>query len=101
MSLGELILDQSLEQDKSFNEDQCGTCVACMEACPTQALNEYEINAGKCISYLSIEYRGPFTDDQEHLNEWIYGCDICQEVCPGMKSSQKYHGKGIPNVKKY
>jgi epoxyqueuosine reductase len=80
--LGELILDKSLEQDKSFNEDLCGTCVACIEACPTQALNEYEIDAGKCISYLSIEYRGSFTDDQDHLNEWIYGCDICQEVCP-------------------
>ena len=94
--LGELILDQSLEQDKPFNEDLCGTCVACIEACPTQALNEYEINAGKCISYLSIEYRGPFTDDQEHLNEWIYGCDICQEVCPwNEKFSKKTTEKGF------
>ena len=80
--LGELILDQDLKTDALFNDDLCGTCIACIEACPTQALNEYEIDARKCISYLTIEHRGPFTDDQEHLNEWIYGCDICQEVCP-------------------
>ena len=80
--LGELILDQDLKMDALFNDDLCGTCIACIEACPTQALNEYEIDARKCISYLTIEHRGPFTDDQEHLNEWIYGCDICQEVCP-------------------
>ena len=80
--LGELILDQDLKTDALFNDDLCGTCIACIEACPTQALNEYEIDARKCISYLTIEHRGSFTDDQEHLNEWIYGCDICQEVCP-------------------
>ena len=80
--LGELILDQDLKTDALFNDDLCGTCIACIEACPTQALTDYEIDARKCISYLTIEHRGPFTDDQEHINEWIYGCDICQEVCP-------------------
>ena len=80
--LGELILDKDLKTDDLFNDDLCGTCIACIEACPTQALNEYEIDARKCISYLTIEHRGPFMDDQDNLNEWIYGCDICQEVCP-------------------
>ena len=80
--LGELILDRDLETDDIFNSDLCGTCVACIEACPTQALNEYQIDARKCISYLSIEYRGAFTDDHEDLDGWIYGCDVCQEVCP-------------------
>ena len=80
--LGELILDQDLEYDNYFDEDLCGTCMACIEACPTQALDEYKINAGKCISYLTIEHRGSFSDDQEDLYGWIYGCDVCQEVCP-------------------
>ena len=56
--------------------------MACIEACPTQALNEYRIDAGKCISYLTIEHRGNFEDGQSELHDWIYGCDVCQEVCP-------------------
>ena len=80
--LGELILDVDLEQDSPFTEDLCGTCTACIDACPTHALDEYQINAGKCISYLTIEHRGSFPEDQKDLNGWIYGCDICQEVCP-------------------
>ena len=80
--LGELILDVDLEQDPPFTEDLCGTCTACIDACPTHALDEYQINAGKCISYLTIEHRGSFPEDQNDLNGWIYGCDICQEVCP-------------------
>lgn len=80
--LGELILDIDLKYDNSFDEDLCGTCMACIEACPTKALSEYKIDAGKCISYLTIEHRGDFEDDQSQLYDWIYGCDICQEVCP-------------------
>ena len=80
--LGELILDQDLEYDNYFDEDLCGTCMACIEACPTQALDEYKIDAGKCISYLTIEHRGSFSNDQGDLYGWIYGCDVCQEVCP-------------------
>ena len=91
--LGELILDQDLEYDKLFDEDLCGTCVACIEACPTQALNEYQIDARKCISYLSIEHRGPFKNDQEDLDGWIYGCDICQEVCPWNEKFSKQTDK--------
>jgi epoxyqueuosine reductase len=79
--LGELLLDIELEYDQSFREDLCGSCTACIDACPTQALDEYTINSRKCISYQSIEYRGDFSEN-ENLNGWIYGCDICQEVCP-------------------
>tara|TARA_B100000214_G_C23943780_1_gene617010 strand:+ start:710 stop:1633 length:924 start_codon:yes stop_codon:yes gene_type:complete len=79
--LGELILDIALEYDQPFNEDLCGSCIACIDACPTQALNQYSIDAGKCISYMTIEYRGDFKS-KEDLDGWIYGCDICQEVCP-------------------
>ena len=80
--LGELILDLELDYDAPFEEDLCGTCLACIESCPTQALDEYKIDAGKCISYLTIEHRGELPESQSDLHGWIYGCDVCQEVCP-------------------
>ena len=80
--LGELLIDIELDYDELFNEDLCGSCTACIDACPTQALGEYEIYAEKCISYLTIEHRGDFPDNRSELHNWIYGCDICQEVCP-------------------
>ena len=80
--LGEIILDIDLEIDEPFSKDLCGTCTACIDACPTQALDEYVLDSSKCISYLTIEHRGDFLEDKDDLNDWIYGCDICQEVCP-------------------
>ena len=80
--LGELILDIKLDYDAPFNDDLCGSCTACIDACPTQALDEYQIDAGKCISYLTIEHRGKLPENQNDLQGWIYGCDICQDVCP-------------------
>ena len=80
--LGELILDIKLDYDTPFNDDLCGSCTACIDACPTQALDEYQIDSGKCISYLTIEHRGKLPENQNDLKGWIYGCDICQEVCP-------------------
>ena len=80
--LGELFVNIELDYDELFSEDLCGSCTACIDACPTQALGEYEIYAEKCISYLTIEHRGDFPDDNSELHNWIYGCDICQEVCP-------------------
>ncbi len=80
--LGELILDIELDYDVPFNDDLCGSCTACIDACPTQALDEYQIDAGKCISYLTIEHRGKLPENQNDLQGWIYGCDICQDICP-------------------
>ena len=80
--LGELILNMELEYDAPFVEDLCRSCTACIDSCPTQALEEYRIDAGKCISYLTIEHRGDLPKDQNDLHGWIYGCDVCQEVCP-------------------
>jgi len=80
--LGELVLNVNLETDAPFSEDLCGSCTACIDECPTQALDEYKIDASKCISYLTIEHRGEFHKGQDNLDGWIYGCDICQEVCP-------------------
>ena len=80
--LGEIIIDFELEPDDPFTKDLCGSCTACIDACPTHALGEYELDSGKCISYLTIEHRGDFVEGHDDLDGWIYGCDICQEVCP-------------------
>jgi epoxyqueuosine reductase len=81
--LGEIILDLELEYDEPM-ADFCGTCTACIEACPTDAIVEpYVLDSTKCISYLTIEHKGPIPDDlKPGFDNWIYGCDICQDVCP-------------------
>ena len=81
--LGELIIDKELVYDSSFDTDLCGTCTLCIDSCPTDAIVEpYILDANKCISYMTIEHREDFSDDVIDLNNWIFGCDICQEVCP-------------------
>ena len=87
--LGELILDIELDYDLPFNEDLCGSCTACLDSCPTDAIDSYKIDAKKCISYLTIEHRGEFEDQNINLDSWIYGCDICQEVCPWNKKFEE------------
>jgi epoxyqueuosine reductase len=81
--LGEILLNVELVADPP-ERDYCGSCTACLEACPTGALTgAYKIDVRRCISYLTIEYRGSFDETQRnYMNGWIYGCDICQEVCP-------------------
>lgn len=82
--LGAILVDQHLDSDQPFETDHCGQCVRCLEACPTGALvAPYELDARRCISYLTIEH--PPTVDEElrpQMGQWIFGCDICQEVCP-------------------
>jgi epoxyqueuosine reductase len=80
--LAELILDIPLLGDGSI-KDYCGTCTACIDACPTDALQPYKIDASRCISYLTIELKASIdTQLAAKWNDWAFGCDICQEVCP-------------------
>lgn len=63
--------------------DHCGTCTRCIDACPTQAITAYSVDASRCISYLTIERRLPIAPDiHAAMGDWIYGCDVCQDVCP-------------------
>ncbi len=82
--LGEILLDYPLEPDPPFEADRCGACTRCLEACPTECiLPDRTIDAGRCISYLTIEEKGAIEEDlRSELGNWIFGCDICQQVCP-------------------
>jgi len=88
--IGELIVDIELEPDLPV-VDMCGSCTRCIEACPTDALEEpYSVDANLCISYLTIEHREDDIPDelQKSVGNWIFGCDICQDVCPWNKFSR-------------
>ncbi len=82
--LAEIFLDLELEPDAPFETDHCGTCTRCIDACPTDCiLPDRTIDAGRCISYLTIELKDRIpTDLRPLLDNWIFGCDICQTVCP-------------------
>jgi epoxyqueuosine reductase len=82
--LAEIILDLELEYDTPFPTDHCGTCTACMDACPTGAIVENKVVDGsKCISYFTIELKDAIPAEYKNkFEDWMFGCDICQDVCP-------------------
>lgn len=85
--IGEIIADIELDHDDPA-EDYCGSCTRCIDACPTDAIYQpYAVDARKCISYLTIENRDHEIAEvfEPHLENWVFGCDICQEVCPWNK----------------
>ena len=93
--LGEIILNLELAYDEPAT-DHCGSCTLCIEACPTQAIVEpYVLDSNRCISYLTIEHRGEIPPEfSAQFEGWIYGCDICQDVCPWNRRPRR--GAGCP-----
>lgn len=78
--------------ERRSEPDHCGTCTRCIDACPTRAITPHSVDASRCISYLTIEHRGVIEPElHAPMGEWLYGCDVCQEVCPH-NSARASHG---------
>ncbi|SDB58017.1 epoxyqueuosine reductase [Flavobacteriaceae bacterium MAR_2010_188] len=89
--IAELIVDLELDYDTPVT-DHCGTCTACIDACPTEAITEpYVVDGSKCISYFTIELKENIpTEFKSQMNDWIFGCDVCQDVCPWNRFSKSH-----------
>ena len=94
--LGEIITTLKLPADEPA-VDRCGTCRRCIEACPTGAITApYQLDARRCISYLTIEHRGKIPPEfHKAIGEWLYGCDICQDVCPWNRKAPAATDPGV------
>lgn len=90
--IAELIIDLDLEYDTPVT-DHCGSCTACIDACPTEAIYEpYKVDGSKCISYYTIELKDEIPDSEKgKFEDWMFGCDICQDVCPWNRFSQSHN----------
>jgi epoxyqueuosine reductase len=91
--IGEIITDLELEYDEQNLANHCGGCTRCIDACPTGALKPYELDANKCISNLTIEFKGDQipVEFKGKFDDWIFGCDICQQVCPWNRLSEPHN----------
>lgn len=90
--IAEIILDLELEEDGPI-KDYCGTCTKCIDACPTGAIEPYKVDGSKCISYLTIELKDEIIpkDFSGKMENWMFGCDICQDVCPWNRFAKKHN----------
>jgi len=88
--LGEIVTTLDLPVSEPADDDPCGSCTRCIDACPTDAITPWSVDARKCISYLTIEHRSAIAREHEvGMGDWIFGCDICQEVCPHNQPTQR------------
>ncbi|MDG1713897.1 tRNA epoxyqueuosine(34) reductase QueG [Lacinutrix sp.] len=89
--IAELIIDLDLEYD-TITTDHCGTCTACIDACPTQAIVQpYVVDGSRCISYFTIELKDQLPNEMKgKFDNWMFGCDVCQDVCPWNKFSKPH-----------
>ena len=106
--IAELIVDLDLEYDTPVT-DHCGSCTACIDACPTQAIVEpYKVDGSKCISYFTIELKNEIPSSVSgQFDDWMFGCDVCQDVCPWNRFSKAHkeplfdpHPQVLSNSKK-
>ncbi len=90
--IGEIITDLELTYDVKTIPDYCGGCTRCIQACPTDAISKNGLDANRCISYWTIEHKGDEIDPalKGKFNDWIFGCDICQEVCPWNRLAEQH-----------
>ena len=103
--LGEVLTTLELEPDVEFSDgaaqrDPCGSCTRCIEACPTDAITPFSVDATRCLSYTTIEHRGEI-DRSLHraTGDWLFGCDVCQEVCPHNQPTRRT--RRLPVLEEY
>ncbi len=104
MVLGEILTTLPVQTAQDVGlvvEDHCGTCTRCIDACPTQCITPYSVDASRCISYLTIEHKGLIPETlHSAMGDWIAGCDVCQEVCPhNAKQAGKQGGMAVVEAK--
>ncbi|MBC7694081.1 MAG: tRNA epoxyqueuosine(34) reductase QueG [Burkholderiales bacterium] len=97
--IAELIIDLDLEYDGPI-QDYCGTCTRCIDACPTEAIvGPYIVDGSKCISYLTIELKDAIPQEfKNKMDNWVFGCDVCQDVCPWNRFSEIHHEPQLKNT---
>jgi len=100
LSLGEIVTTYPLlphrAQPEAASSDPCGTCTRCIDACPTQAITPWSVDATKCLSYLTIEHSSDVAPELEAAaGQWIFGCDDCQEVCPHSQPTRRSRRAGV------